>query len=275
MRQLREKGHIAKFCFQKSACSFDKCELKRHALLHREVDRSNPVAVPTSQSSAPSSNYTTTYFPGQTCGANASSVCLNVVPVCVAVENKRINTYTFLDQGSTTTLCDRRLLEKLNLKGEPTKFIITTVNEDKIKKTGAKVSDTVLSLCGDKHLNIPEVLAVENLPVKPNPVITARELHSWPHLKNLKLPVINAEVLILIGVDVPEAFWVIEECRGRPSQAYALRTTLGWSLIGPRTCERPSEHFENYSVNFASVRVDRLNDQIERLWKLDEIPLQH
>ena len=81
--------------------------------------------------------------------------------------------------------------------------------------------------------------------------------------------------MILIGVDVPEAFWVIEECRGRPSEPYALRTTLGWSLIGPRSCERPNLHFENCSVNFASVRVDRLNDRIERLWKLDKIPLQY
>ena len=281
MRQKRlcdncgKKGHIAKFCFQKSACSFDKCELKHHALLHREVNRSNPIAVPTSQSSSPSSNCASTYFTGQTCGTNAGSVYLNVVPVCVAAGNKRVNTYAFLDQGSTTTLCDHRLLEKLDLKGEPTEFTITTVNEDKAKKTGAKVSVTVLSLSGDKHLNIPEVLAVENLPVKPNPVITAHELRSWPHLKNLKLPVINAEVLILIGVDVPEAFWVIEECRGRPSEPYALRTMLGWSLIGPRTCERPNEDFENYSVNFASVRVDRLNDQMERLWKLDEIPSQY
>ena len=80
----------------------------------------------------------------------------------------------------------------------------------------------ILSLSGDKQLNNPEVLAVENLPVKPNPVITARKLRSWPRLKNLKLPVINAEVLILIGVEVSEAFWVIEECRGRPSEPYAL-----------------------------------------------------
>ena len=129
MRQKRlcdncgKKGHIAKFCFQKSACSFDKCELKHHALLHREVDRSNPVAVPTSQSSAPSSNCASTYFTGQTCGTNAGSVYLNVVPVCVSVGNKRVNTYAFLDQGLTTTLCDRRLLEKLDLKMRHCSFL--------------------------------------------------------------------------------------------------------------------------------------------------------
>ena len=46
-------------------------------------------------------------------------------------------------------------------------------------------------------------------------------------------------------------------------------------MIDPKTCERSNEHFENYSVNLASVGVDRLNNQIERLWKLDEIPSQY
>ena len=115
MRQLREKGHIAKFCLQKSACSFDKSELRHHALLHREVDRSSPVAVTASRSSAPSSNCAATYFTGQTCGASASDVYLNVVPVCVAVGNKCVNTYAFLDERSTTTLCNREIVCWKNL----------------------------------------------------------------------------------------------------------------------------------------------------------------
>ena len=64
--------------------------------------------------------------------------------------------------------------------------------------------------------------------------------------------------------NVPEAFWVIEECRERPSEPYALRITLVWSLIGPRTYERPDKQCENPSINFASVGEDRLDDQTER-----------
>ena len=49
------------------------------------------------------------------------------------------------------------------------------------------------------------------------------------HIPELK----NPEVTLLIGTDVPEAHWRLEERRGRKNKPYAIRTSLWWSVAGP------------------------------------------
>ena len=55
---------------------------------------------------------------------HSSNVYLYVVPVCVSAENRPLKTYSFLDQGSTTSLCDKRLLTELHIAGNKTAFSI-------------------------------------------------------------------------------------------------------------------------------------------------------
>ena len=45
-------------------------------------------------------------------------------------------------------------------------------------------------------------------------------------------------MLLLIGADVPEAFWTLEERRDKRGEPYASRTVLAWSLLGPATAQR-------------------------------------
>ena len=72
----------------------------------------------------------------------------------------------------------------------------------------------------------------------------------------------------MIGVDHPELFWTNEERRGDHGQPYAVRTLLGWSLVGAVSGAR---HKNSAQVNF--VRTDEDMDQeIERLCKMDLIP---
>ena len=42
----------------------------------------------------------------------------------------------------------------------------------------------------------------------------------------------NPEVTPLIGTDVPEAHWRLEERRECKKEPYAIRTPLGWSVAG-------------------------------------------
>ena len=36
----------------------------------------------------------------------------------------------------------------------------------------------------------------------------------------------------MVGVDVPNAFWSLEERRASPGEPYAVKTMLGWSIRG-------------------------------------------
>ena len=81
--------------------------------------------------------------------------------------------------------------------------------------------------------------------------------------------------MLLIGVNTSEAFWVIEERRGNVGNPYAVRTTLGWSLVGPKSEYNDGESSsfcENVGVNFVtSSKAELLEQQIECLWRLDNV----
>ena len=175
-------------------------------------------------------------------------------PVYVETGSKSVLTCAFLDQGSTTSLCANRLLNLLDISGEPTKFSVTTVTDCSTLRKGEKVNLTVRSLTGDE-INLQNVLSVDQLPVVPNPALTRDEFEAWPHLQDLDLPAAHGEVLLLIGLDTPEAFWVKEERRGSAKEPYAVRGVLGWSVVGPRTTAQGnlSEGDDSISVNFLNT----------------------
>ena len=111
-------------------------------------------------------------------------------------------------------------------------FNISTINGKSTRRRATKVSLTLSSLIGPDTLVLPKVLSVDNLPTNPNPPLSRSELEAWPHLKNLELPQVDGAVTVWIGVDVPEAFWIAEERRGGSKEPYAVRSKLGWAIIG-------------------------------------------
>ena len=69
--------------------------------------------------------------------------------------------------------------------------------------------------------------------------------------------------MLLIGVDTPEAFWIEDELRGKPGEPFAIKTMLGWSLIGPATGEA-----SKLSANFMTADGS-LEQQVKSMWELE------
>ena len=150
-----KKGHIANYCFSKSLCKVTDCKQKHHSLLHRPKPSGNNNSSPaTSTSDIPENSQSSATGQQQqprpkfssVAAIRTSSVYLNVVPVQVSAGDKYVNTFAFLDQGLTTTLCDRRLLTELDVTGEDITFSISTVNESATLRQGQKVNLLVTSL---------------------------------------------------------------------------------------------------------------------------------
>ena len=252
------------------------CTRRHHFLLHTEFGDPRRASSSTatrglSDSTPQQSQGSTSNFNGATVTKSANNMCLNVVPVKISSGLKTVLSYAFLDQGSTATLCDERLLDLLQINGKPANVAILTVNERADIHRSSKANLTVNSLAGGEPLNLQNVLSVKRLPAQRNQPLTKDELQAWPQLRDLDLPEIAGEVLLLIGVDAPEAFWVAEERRGNRGEPYAVQTTLGWSLMGPRSIDGgnfASMGFgDSVSINFVSTE-DHLESQIERLGQL-------
>ena len=65
-----------------------------------------------------------------------------------------------------------------------------------------------------KFIELPNVISVNALPMCRNLRLSPQNLDRWPHLKGVDLHALDeTEVWLMIGVDVPNAFWSLEERR--------------------------------------------------------------
>ena len=98
--------------------------------------------------------------------------------------------------------------------------------------------------------------------------------NTFDHLQDIQIPKICAsEVTILIGANAPDIFLQLEVRRGNPTQPYAIKTILGWSLLGNTTeREKPQKDGREYHINRIEVlQHDEMLDQIvKRFWETED-----
>jgi len=118
-------GHISKRCFMKAVCKVTGCSSNHHTMLHERfaqkpwrnrVTRSCAVQTMSDELSS------------KVCNVRGEKITtsLNVVHLRITANGKEVKTNAFLDQNSTTTLCDERLVDALGLHGEPATFALST-----------------------------------------------------------------------------------------------------------------------------------------------------
>ena len=262
------KGHVVKDCRRKERCKIESCGRKHHNLLHFDSNTTEVKEIENVEKVQDTENSQGVCTSTATIG---SHVCLRIIPVEVQARDREtiVTTYALLDEGSDVTLCDKSLLERLNLEGKPTEFSLTTVNKTNAKQAGQEVSLRVQPLSRENQLDLDRVWSVDHLPISIKSIPGQRDLSKWSHLNDIELPRIDAtQVSLLIGSDVPEAFWVIEERRGRPKEPYAIKSPLGWSVLGPVSRRDKSESFH---VNFQRISNEDILQQVKEIWESDFI----
>jgi hypothetical protein len=144
------------------------------------------------------------------------------------------HTYALLDDGSDVSLCDSSLVKRLGTTGVPTTFSLITVNQETKESRGEEVRLIVSDLDGSENVDITRAWTVNNLPISKRSIPTTNDVFGWSHLDGIVFPELeNENVSIIIGSCVPEAHWVLEQRCGGRKEPYAVRTPLGWTLMGP------------------------------------------
>lgn len=246
--------HSAKFCRLNSCCEIDGCNEKHHTLLHG-VNYQN-VNTGSGQSNCCAAAEKSTML---------NKVSLRIVPVVIEGSSGQVKTYALLDEGSDVTLCTDKLVKRLGATGRPREFTITTVNHSSERRNGLEVSLKVSPIDKSETVVLNRVWSVERLPISLSSLPDRSVLGKWSHLKGINLPRIEkGQVELLIGSDTPEVFWVEDERRGKRGEPYAIRSILGWSILGPTG--------KNDSFSCANVNFQHTSDvqiEIERLWETD------
>ena len=247
-------GHMSKNCDRRLTCK--ECGQSHPTVLHISGKTRTSTGSEHTKGTA-HVNQPVSETCGHT-GAGQEDSILSILPVQIKSirGSKIIQTYAFLDPGSTATFCSEHLMQRLNITGRKASFLLRTMGQEKVVPTSALNGLEVAGLGSNSFYSLPEVLTQDKMPVTTSNIVTQEELQKWPYLFDVQIPCIDADVDLLIGTNAPKVLEPWEVINSKEDGPYAIRTVLGWVVNGPlRDGENsmPETGFSVAAVNRISV----------------------
>ncbi|XP_061191695.1 uncharacterized protein LOC133199905 [Saccostrea echinata] len=234
-----KKGHVTKKCRNRLKCI--SCGRQHPTILH-DPSRSTPNypinreehnnSVSSSSNVDQSVIQTGNSDVGASCdvGAGEQTSAMAIIPVRIKLKNKNhsVITYAFFDSGSSVTFCSENLMRQLGVSEKKCNITLNTVGEPH-----QLVSQSVrgLQLCDmnmTEFIDLPKIYTKDRMPVTHEHIPKKEEISKWHHLSNITLPNVAAEIGLLIGSNVPDAYAPFEVVTGPSGSPHATRTRLGW-----------------------------------------------
>ena len=253
-----KSGHVSSGCRNRSICK--ECGRRHHTLLHGVKPRSTgsssqpePKSQETQQ--APSRNESLGEKPPVAESASSHLISLvhnsaeesaSVITNCRIIQvnlfhkdntDKAIKVYALLDDASDTTFVTTQVQRELGINGVQTSLDLSTMLGR--QRISVERIDGLVVQRLDKRteIELPKTYARETIPSRRDQIPRPETVNSWPHLRRIqaKIPPYDEDVDIglLIGCNCPKAIKPIEVIRGKGEEPYAVRTSLGWSIVGP------------------------------------------
>ena len=255
------EGHYSRDC--QTTC--ETCGRRHHVMLHDDTrgtadhKEAQPDSTPQeNQDPVEVNTYTTTSKQTST-----AKVSMPVVPVIVKGSNCEVETYALIDTGSDVSLIRRDIFDSLSLRGSPISYSMKTMTT--LQRVGEqyKTKLKLSSLDGEMQVQA-DAVTVGEIPIDLTSMLGEEDIARWKHLRNVNLPRIEStQVGLIIGSNVSEAAWTLDEKRGQPGEPTARLTVFGWTVVGPYSTKNDT----TFQVNWTSI--DTLQDHLRRQWEFD------
>ncbi|XP_023932720.1 uncharacterized protein LOC106173712 [Lingula anatina] len=222
-----EPNHIAKGCLNKLTCS--KCHKKHPTSLHDpDFQRQNAVTKVNVVNTAVNTSNSTSI-----------SQSTMIVPVWISHESnpeREQLIYAMLDTQSDISFVLRNTSDSLQLQGTPVKLSLSTMSACNQILDSSKISGlSVRAYDGSERITLPPCYTRDVIPANRDHIPSPGIAHQWPHLQPIAdklIPRGDFEVGLLIGYNCPSALFPREVIPPMNDGPYALRTSLGWSIVG-------------------------------------------
>ena len=80
----------------------------------------------------------------------------------------------------------------------------------------------------EDEVDLPTTSTKGTIPVSQHHIPKTDDISKWDHLKDISLPEIDADIGLLIGNNVPDAYTPLDLKTGPSGTPHAARTKLGW-----------------------------------------------
>ncbi|XP_055910847.1 uncharacterized protein LOC129945212 [Eupeodes corollae] len=230
---LDSTKHNWKVCAKKRTCGLNGCSDRHHPLLHqsKEINSLNTSAAafcpqPHIHSSHARSN---------------TSVLFKIAPIRLhGRDNRFVDTFAFLDDGSSLTMLEKDLFDDLHLDGVSEDLTLQWTKGVTRKEKSLRTSLEVSDVKNPKRHILKNVFTVKDLDL-PCQSIDVNYLKSkYPHLRGLPLgDLVDAKPKILIGLDQAKFLLGQRQRHGNDQEPCALKTRLGWIVFGSGYVSHP------------------------------------
>ena len=261
-------GHRVKDCKCRAVCS--KCHRRHLTILH--IDRVGGHKVYGNHKKEESSRDINTSFcvGSLSChtGAGEEGECtMAVVPVLLKAKKTvvMVQTYAFLDPGSSVSFCSEDIRQRLGLHGRKAQITLDTMGTPHRMTTHILNGLEVYDLQGTNKVDLPSVYTKDVIPLSKCHIPTKDDVKEWPHLKDVYLPQIEAGIGLLIGNSVADVYTPLEVVTGPRGTPYAARTAIGWIVWSVVRGRVPDSMVASFPVHRAEVTA------VEDLQKLDQL----
>ncbi|KAL3973900.1 serine/threonine kinase 17 [Sarotherodon galilaeus] len=163
-----------------------------------------------------------------------------IVPVWVSSEQHPGTeklVYALLDTQSDTVFIDQDVSNNLQAKATPIRLKLTTLLGKDVVVPSERISGLkVRGYNSSEMIELPPAYTKECIPVNRSHIPTCETARRWNHLKEIRNeipPQLECEVGLLIGYSCSKALAPKQVILGGENEPYAVRTALGWSIVGP------------------------------------------
>ena len=196
---------------------------------------------------------------------------MNIVPVKVfSRDGEPVDTYAFLDPGCSGSFISRELCDRLGVQCKSTNSIdlsVTTIQPEGCTLESHVIGNIFVSdMKMQQTLELPPLFAIDRIPASKAEIVTPEEISLWPHLSGISMPVVDSNIGIMIGNNIPTALepWeIIHAPKNRGP--YAVRTVLGWMV-----CRLDNHiHSNHVRVNKINVELDEIKNLLHQIYSHD------
>ena len=119
----------------------------------------------------------------------------------------------------------------------------------------------ILSWDETNCITVEEAYTVKDIPIRPTSSIK-HEASKWSHVCDVEFAELPDSEVTVLGFDVPEAHWPLEQKISDKKQSYAIKTLLGWVMYGPLS---QREHTTSMFINMYSSEHS-IGEQLRMLY---------
>ncbi|KAL1268410.1 hypothetical protein QQF64_033773 [Cirrhinus molitorella] len=234
-------GHISKNCRKRATCNI--CRQSHPSPLHEERSQgrkpeASPERASLSLCSVDRDNCTRTSM---------------IVPVwlsCTTKDSPETLVYALLDTQSSNTFIDQDICDKIQANTEPVKLKLSTMTDRaSIENCQRAVGLRVRGYSLQEYVELPPTYTREYIPLERDSIPTCKKAQRWSHLLSVadKMPdLLDCPVGLLIGYDCPRALKPTQVISGKDHEPYAVKTDLGWSIVGSITSNNFSRNVPGF-----------------------------